>query len=89
MAFLQKDTGTYDFLVTYRKVLTVLCIGDLCFLPLKLFYLPVAEPTQQYQSIGYLLNTIFMFGILPIVVLVFIRKAKNAAKGYGSSGKKD
>lgn len=89
MAFLQKDTGTYDFLVTYRKVLTILCIGDLCLLPFKLFYLPIAEPNQQYQSIGYLLNSVFMFGILPIAVLIFIHKAKKAAKGYSSSEKKD
>jgi len=89
MAFLQNDTGTYDFLVTYRKVLTILCIGDLCLLPFQLFYLPIVEPTQQYQSIGHLLNTIFISGILPIVVLVFIRKAKKAANGYSSTGKKD
>ncbi|MDB5145197.1 MAG: hypothetical protein JWQ66_3910 [Mucilaginibacter sp.] len=29
-----------------------------------------------------------MSGILPIVVLVFIRKAKKAANGYSSSGRK-
>jgi glycopeptide antibiotics resistance protein len=89
MAFLQKDTGTFDFLVTYSKVLTILCIVDLCVLPFKLFYLPAIEPNHQYQSIGGLLNTVFMSGILPIVVLVFIRKAKKAAKGYSPDGKKD
>jgi len=36
-----------------------------------------------------LLNTIFISGILPIVVLVFIRKAKKAANGYSSTGKND
>jgi hypothetical protein len=81
MAFLEKDTGTYDFLVTYRKVLTILCIADLCLLPVKLFYFPAVEPNEHYQSIGYWINTIFMSGVLPIVVLVFIQKAKKAAKG--------
>jgi hypothetical protein len=78
MAFQQNDTGIYNFLVTYRKVLTILFIADLCFLPIKLFYFPTVEATQEYQSMGYWLNTILMSGVLPIVGLVFIHKAKKA-----------
>jgi hypothetical protein len=80
MAFQPNDTGVYTFLVTYRKVLTILCIADLCFLPIKLFYFPAVEPTHEYQSAGYWVNTILMSGVLPIVALVFIYKAKKAIK---------
>jgi hypothetical protein len=80
MAFPSNETKLHDFLVTYRKVLTGLCIADLCFLPIKLFYFPAVEPMPQYQTIGYWLNTIAMSGILPILGLVFIRKARKSTQ---------
>lgn len=78
MAFPSNEKKLYDFLVTYRKVITILCIADLVLLPIKLFYLPRFEPGHQYQTIGYWLDTMLWYAALPVVALIFVQKAKKS-----------
>jgi len=74
------DTGTYTFLVTYRKPLTVLCIVSFLILPFALYYGPGSEPIQPDEALWFILKTVLRYGVLPIIVLVFIRKAVKASR---------
>jgi ABC-type dipeptide/oligopeptide/nickel transport system permease component len=78
MQLFPHDTGTYTFLVTYRKPLIVLCIVSLLILPFKLFYAPISQPVQQDKVGWFMLKSVLQYGILPIVVLIFIRIARKA-----------
>lgn len=80
MAFPSNETKLNDFLVTYGRLLTIVCIADLCLFPFKIFYFPAVEHGQQYQTIGYWLDAIVMYGVLPIVGLFYIRKAKKSKR---------
>jgi hypothetical protein len=76
------DSGIYNFLITYRKILRVLCVVLLLLLPYKIFHAPVFELWQRYQAIGYWLDTFIQYGIVPIIALIYIRKAVKASKSY-------
>jgi len=78
MQLFPHDTGMYTFLVTYRKLLVVLCIVSFLILPFKLFYAPLSENIQPDGMRWFMLKSILQYGVLPIVVLIFIRKAWKA-----------
>ena len=79
MPLLQNDSGLYTFLFRYRKLLTVICILDLLFgLPYTMFHAPVFDSWERYQAMGFWFDTILEHGLIPILGLIYIRKAVKA-----------
>ena len=68
MSNFQEDNGFFGFLYNYRKPLRVLFIADLLIFPLKVI---ISPDTDVNSWIG----TLFKFGFIPIVGLIYIRKA--------------
>jgi len=78
MPLLQNDSGLYTFLVRYKKLLIILCIVSLLFLPYEILHAPSFQSWQRYQAMGFWFDTFLEYGLLPILGLVYIRKAVKA-----------
>jgi len=77
-----KDSNIYTFLLTYKKVIMVVCVLSLLFFIYKIFHPPIFESWERNQAIGYWLDTFFQDGLLPIVGLIYIHKAVKLSKSY-------
>jgi hypothetical protein len=72
------DTGTYVYLIRYRKLLTVMSVLVLLFLPFEIYDAPSFNEAHKYQDIGYCLDTLLMFVVCPVWILYNVRKANKA-----------
>jgi hypothetical protein len=73
------DTGTAVFYIRYRKILAAGCIFLLVIgLQVKIYDAPVFDQSHKYEDIGFLIDTALMFLILPVWMLITIRKAWKA-----------
>jgi hypothetical protein len=72
------DTGTYVYFIRYRKLLTVMSIVVLLFLPFKVYDAPAFDEVHKYQDIGFCLDTLLMFVVCPVWILYNVRKANKA-----------
>jgi len=73
------DTGTYVFLIRYRKLLTVGCVFILLFsIPVQIYNAPIFDSYHKYEDIGFLFDTIIMCLAVPIWMLVKVRQANKA-----------
>jgi len=74
-------TGMPVFYVKYKKILTFLCVFLLMIgLPSKIYNITPYDQAHKYEFIGSLLDTIFMFLIVPLWLLINVRKANKAYK---------
>jgi hypothetical protein len=70
------DTGTYVFLIKYRKLLVILCVFVLVFaLPVQIYNAPIFDQRHKYEDIGFLFDTVLMGLGVPVWMLIKIRKA--------------
>jgi hypothetical protein len=72
------DTGTYVYFIRYRKLLTVMAVLVLLFIPFKIYDAPPFDDAHKYQDIGYCLDTLLMCVVCPVWILFNVRKANKA-----------
>ncbi|SDR89676.1 hypothetical protein SAMN05216490_0151 [Mucilaginibacter mallensis] len=74
-------TGMYIFFIKYRKIVTVTAIFLLVVgLPSKFYDRPIFDESHKYEDIGFLFDTILMFLITPVWMLVSVCKATKVYK---------
>ncbi len=73
-----KETGAEVFFIRYRKLITVLCVLLLLFLPFKMYDAPTFSIAHKYEFIGYWADTCIFSLALPIVMLIYTRKVNKA-----------
>jgi len=71
------DIGMYVYYVRYRKLLTVLGVLCLLFLPFKIYHAPPFDAVHKYEDIGYIFDTL-LAAACPIWILIRVRKAYKA-----------
>jgi hypothetical protein len=66
-------SGKYAIL-KHKKLLTIISILLLCLLPVEVLTSPGFGPNQKFQGIGHWLDNGFLYLILPIGILLYLRK---------------
>jgi|GEM_PF-3705515 hypothetical protein len=75
------ESGAYVFYIRNRKILTAGAIFLILFgLPVKIYNAPVFDQNHKYEDIGFLFDTAFICLVLPIWMLMKVRKATKAYK---------
>jgi len=69
------DSGTIIFYYRYRKILSVLGVITLLFIPFKIYEAPRFSPEHKFEFIGYWFDTCLMFIAIPVWMLLKIRKS--------------